>query len=68
MPDIENSWKTAEMRAEWVTVKQPKNSRKNSRNTRKTIKIAVFRVFPLFFRLFSGWLTVTHSARISAVF
>ena len=31
MPDIENSRKTAENGAEWVTVKQPKNSRKNSR-------------------------------------
>ena len=28
MPDIENSRKTAEKRAKWVTVKQPKNSRK----------------------------------------
>ena len=35
-PDIENSRKTAEKGAEWVTVKQPKNSRKNSRNNRKT--------------------------------
>ena len=41
MPDNENSRKTAEKGAEWVTVKQPKNSRKNSRNTRKTVKTAV---------------------------
>ena len=34
MPDIENSRETAEKGTEWVTVKQPKNSRKNSRNTR----------------------------------
>ena len=38
MRDIENSRKTAEKGAEWVMVKQPKNSRKNSRNTRKTVK------------------------------
>ena len=37
MPDIENSRKTAEKGAEWVKVKQPKNSRKNSRNTQKTV-------------------------------
>ena len=37
MPDIENSRKTAEKGAERVTVKQPKNSRKNSRNTRKQL-------------------------------
>ena len=56
MPDIENSRKTAEKGAEWVTVKQPKNSRENSRNTRKTVKTAVFSgvsaVFPAVFRLF----------------
>ena len=68
MPDIENSRKTAEKGAEWDTVKQPKNSRKNSRNTRKTVKIAVFRVFRLFFRLFFGCFTVFHSAPFSAVF
>ena len=68
MPDIESSRKTAEKGAEWVTVKQPKNSRKNSRNTRKTVKIAVFRVFRMFFRLFFGCFTLTHSAPFSAVF
>ena len=65
MPDIENSRKTAEKGAEWVTVKQPKNSRKNSR---KTVKTAVFWVFRLFSRLFFGRFTVTHSAPFSAVF
>ena len=68
MPDIENSRKTAEKGAEWVTVKQPKNSRENSRNTRKTVKTAVFRVFRLFSRLFFGCFTMTHSAPFSAVF
>ena len=44
--------KTAEKGAEWVAVKQPKNSRKNSRNTRKTAVLTLFRlVFRLFFRL-----------------
>ena len=63
--------KTAEKGAEWVTVKQPKNSRKNTRNTRKTVKTAVLtvlRVFRVFFRLFFGCFTVTHSAPVSAVF
>ena len=64
MPDIENSRKTAEKGAEWVTVKQPKNSR----NTRKTAVLTVFRVFRLFFWLFLGCFTVTHSAPFSAVF
>ena len=59
MPDIENSRKTAEKGAEWVTVKQPKNSRKNTRNTRKTPENSqnscfsgVSGVFPAVFRLF----------------
>ena len=52
MPDIENNQKTVDKGAELVTVKQPKNSRKNSRNTRKTAVLTVFRVFRLFFRLF----------------
>ena len=68
MPDSENSRKTAEKGAEWVTVNQPKNSRENSRNTRKTVKTAVFRVFRVFSRLFFGCFTVTHSAPFSAVF
>ena len=59
-PDSEKSRKTAEKGAEWVPVKQPKNSR----NTRK----AVLRVFRLFFRLFFGCLTGTHLAPFSAVF
>ena len=62
MPDIENSRKPAEKGAEWVTVRQPKNSRKNSRNTRKTAALAVFEVLRLFFRLFFGCFTVTRSA------
>ena len=59
MPDIENSRKTAEKGAEWVTVKQPRNSRKNTRNTRKTPENSqnscfsgVSGVFPAVFRLF----------------
>ena len=48
MHDNENSRKTAEKGAEWVTAKQPKNSLKNTRNTRKTVKTAVF---PAVFRL-----------------
>ena len=59
MPDIEHSQKTAEKGAEWVTVKQPKNSPKNTRNTRKTAVLTVFGcfsgvsgVFPAVFRLF----------------
>ena len=59
---------TAEKGAEWVPVKQPKNSRKDSRNTRKTAVLAIFRVFRLFFRLFFGCFTGTRSARFSAVF
>ena len=54
MPDIENSRKTAEKGAEWVTVKQPKNSRKNSRNTRKTAVFIAFRLFFGCFGCFSG--------------
>ena len=68
MPDIENSRNTAEKGAEWVTVKQPKNSRKNTRNTRKTAVLTVFRVFRVFFRLFFCCFAVTHSAPFSAVF
>ena len=68
MPDIENSRKTAEKGDEWVTVKQPKNSR----NTRKTAVLTAFRpffrVFRLFFRLFFGCFTATHAAPFSAVF
>ena len=72
MPDIENSRKTAEKGAEWVTVKQPKNSRKNSRKTpekqpkssQNSCFSGVSAVFPAVFRLF----TVTHSAPFSAVF
>ena len=42
MPDIENSWRTAEKKgAEWVTASQPKNSRKNSQSTRKTAVLTV---------------------------
>ena len=68
MSDIENSRKTAEKGAEWVSVEQPKNSRKNSRNTRKTADFTVFRVFRLFFRLCFGCFTESHSAPFSAVF
>ena len=58
MLDIENSRETAEKGAEWVTVKQPKNSRKNSRNTRKTAEkqskqlfFGCSAVFPAVFQL-----------------
>ena len=66
-PTLKTAEETAEKDAEWVTVKQPKNSRKNSRNTRKTVETSVFRVFRLFIRLFFGCFTVTHSASFSAV-
>ena len=36
MPDIENSRKTAEKGAEWVAVKQPKKSQKNTRRAEKS--------------------------------
>ena len=55
MPDIENSRKTAEKGAEWVTVKQPKTAGKTPETPEKhpkTVKTAVFRVFRVFFRLF----------------
>ena len=56
MPDIENSRKTAEKGAEWVTVKQPKNSQKNSRNTPEKQLFGLFfgcvsAVLPAVFRL-----------------
>ena len=54
MPDIENSRKTAEKGAEWVTVKQPKNSRKNNRNTRKTAEKQSKQLFFGCFGCFSG--------------
>ena len=56
MPDIENSRKTAEKGAEWVTVKQPKNSWKNSRNTRKTAETLSKQLFRewCFFLFFCG--------------
>ena len=72
-PTLKTAEKTAEKGAEWVTVKQPKNSRKNSRNTRKTVKTAVFRVFRVFFpavfRLFyRGPLGTFFGCFFSAVF
>ena len=54
MPDIENSRKTAQKGAEWVTVNQPNDSRKNSRNTRKPAVLTVPAAFPAVFRLFYG--------------
>ena len=68
LPNLENSRKTAEKGAEWVTAKQPKNSRKNSRNTRKTDVMTVSAVFRLFFGCFTGTLSGTHSAPFAAVF
>ena len=55
MPDVENSRKTAEKGAEWVTVKQPKNSRKNSRNARKTAEKQSKQLFCGCFGCFSGF-------------
>ena len=68
MPNTENSRKTAEKGAEWVTVKQPKNSRKNSQNTRKTAEKQSKQLFFGCFGCFSGCFTVTHSAPLSGVF
>ena len=72
MPEIENSRKTAEKGAEWVTVKppkkQPEKQPKRPENSCFDCFSAVFRVFRLFFRLFFGGFTVTHSAPFSAVF
>ena len=67
-PTLKTAGKTAEKGAEWVTVKQPKNSKKKHPTTRKTVKTAVLTVFRVFFRLFFGCFTVTHSAPFSAVF
>ena len=47
MPDIENSRKTAAKGAEWVTVKQLKNSWKNIRNTPDILKPEFFEQFTL---------------------
>ena len=55
MPDIENSRKTAEKGAEWVTVKQPKNSwkkrPKHPKNSQNSCFSGVSAVFPAVFRL-----------------
>ena len=63
--NIENSRKTAEKGAEWVTVKQPKTAGRTAETTEKqskVLKTTVFRVFRLFFRPFFGCFTMTHSA------
>ena len=61
MPDIENSRKTAEKGAEWVTVKQPKNSRENSpKHPEKQSKQLFFGCFGCFPGCFSACFTVTH--------
>ena len=65
MPDIENSRKTAKKGAEWVTVNQPKNSRKNSR---KRVKTAVFSGVSAVFRLFYRAPLGTLFGCFSAVF
>ena len=65
MPDIEDSRKTAEKGAEWVTVKQPQNSRKNSRNTRKT---AVLTVFQLFFGCLRHFRVINYAKEFSENF
>ena len=59
---------TAEKGAEWVALKQPKNSRRITETPEKPPVLIVFRVFRLFFQLFFGCFTVTHSAPFSAVF
>ena len=51
MPDIENSRKTAEKDAEWVTVKPAEKQPKHPKNR---AVLTVFRVFRLFFGCFSG--------------
>ena len=56
MPDIENSRKTAEKGADWVTVKQPVTSRKNSWNTGKIAVLTVSAAFVAVFRPFAGTL------------
>ena len=65
MPDVENSRKTAE---KGCRVGHGKTAEKQPENTRNTLKTDVFRVFRVFFRLFFGCFTVTHSAPFSAVF
>ena len=70
MPDIENSRKTAEKGAGWVTVNQPKNSQEKrpKHPTKKNQSGCFFGWFDCFFRLFSSCFTVTHPAPFSAVF
>ena len=54
--------------AKCPTLKTAEKQPKHLKNSRKAVKTAVFRVFQLFFQLFFGCFTVTHSAPFSAVF
>ena len=65
MPDIENRRKNS--RKGW-RVGHGKTAEKQLKNSRNTLKTVVFRVFRLFFELFFGCFTVTHSPPFSAVF
>ena len=51
MPDIENSRKTAEKGAEWVTVKQPEKQPKHPKNSKNSCFSGVSAVFLAVFRL-----------------
>ena len=64
MPDIENSRKTAEKGAKWVTGKQPEEQPKHPKNSQNSCFSGVSAVLPAVFRL----LTATHSAPFAAVF
>ena len=68
MPDIETAEKTAEKGAEWVTVKQPKNSRKNSRNTQKTTVLANFLGAYLVLQACISFCSVSHKKWRTSVF
>ena len=65
MPDIENSRKTAEKGAEWVTVKQPG---KHPKNSCFDCFSGVSAVFPAVFRLFDRDPLGTLFGCFSAVF
>ena len=71
MPDIENSRKTAEKGAEWVTIKQPKNSLKNVKTPEEQLFdcfLGVLAVLPAAFRLLYRDPLGTFFGCFSAVF
>ena len=68
MPDIENSRKTAEGGAEWVTVKQPGKQSKHPKNSQNSCFSGVLAVFPAVFRLFYRDPLGTPFGCFSAVF